>query len=148
MNRLLRALILAVSVAAILNPGPILARGGGHSGGHGGGHYTSARASSGHHSSSRASGRHSASQPRSARVHTTRGAKASRAVAGVKRDRRGRIARSPVARRQFMAHTGYPHGRPGYVVDHIVPLKRGGADNPSNMQWQTKAEARAKDKWE
>jgi hypothetical protein len=36
----------------------------------------------------------------------------------------------------------------GYVVDHIVPLKRGGADDPSNMQWQTTAAAKAKDKIE
>jgi hypothetical protein len=34
------------------------------------------------------------------------------------------------------------------VVDHVVPLKRGGADRPENMQWQTKADAKAKDKWE
>ena len=40
------------------------------------------------------------------------------------------------------------HGHIAQVVDHIVPLKRGGADAPSNMQWQTKADARAKDKWE
>jgi len=26
---------------------------------------------------------------------------------------------------------------PGYVVDHIKPLCAGGADHPSNMQWQT-----------
>ena len=26
---------------------------------------------------------------------------------------------------------------PGYVVDHKVPLKRGGPDSPANMQWQT-----------
>lgn len=37
---------------------------------------------------------------------------------------------------------------PGYVLDHIVPLKRGGDDSPRNMQWQTKEEAKAKDKWE
>ncbi len=37
---------------------------------------------------------------------------------------------------------------PGYVGDHVVPLKRGGADRPSNMQWQGTAEAKAKDKWE
>jgi len=36
----------------------------------------------------------------------------------------------------------------GYVVDHVMPLKRGGADAPSNMQWQTKADAKAKDRWE
>ena len=34
----------------------------------------------------------------------------------------------------------------GYVVDHIVPLKRDGADDPSNMQWQGKVEAKAKDR--
>jgi hypothetical protein len=44
------------------------------------------------------------------------------------RDSHGRIARSPEARQEFMTQTGYPHGRPGYVVDHVIPLKRGGAD--------------------
>jgi len=47
-----------------------------------------------------------------------------------------------------MKETGYPHGRPGYIIDHVVPLSKGGADNPGNMQWQTKVEAKAKDKWE
>jgi hypothetical protein len=37
---------------------------------------------------------------------------------------------------------------PGYVVDHIVPLKRGGADAPSNMQWQSIADAKAKNRVE
>jgi hypothetical protein len=36
---------------------------------------------------------------------------------------------------------------PGYVIDHVVPLKRGRADAPSNMQWQTTGEAKAKDRW-
>lgn len=36
----------------------------------------------------------------------------------------------------------------GYVIDHIEPLACGGADHPSNMQWQTGADAKAKDKWE
>jgi hypothetical protein len=34
------------------------------------------------------------------------------------------------------------------VIDHVKPLATGGADAPSNMQWQTKADAKAKDKWE
>jgi 5-methylcytosine-specific restriction endonuclease McrA len=34
------------------------------------------------------------------------------------------------------------------VIDHIVPLKRGGKDASSNMQWQTKAAAKAKDRVE
>jgi len=67
---------------------------------------------------------------------------------GVKRDSHGHIARSESAKKQFERQTGYPNGRPGYVVDHIVPLKKGGADAPYNMQWQTKAEAKAKDRWE
>ena len=36
----------------------------------------------------------------------------------------------------------------GYVIDHIKPLACGGPDAPSNMQWQTIAEGKAKDKWE
>lgn len=36
----------------------------------------------------------------------------------------------------------------GYVIDHIDPLACGGADTPANMQYQTIAEAKAKDKWE
>jgi hypothetical protein len=47
-----------------------------------------------------------------------------------------------------MRQTGYPHGRTGYVVDHIVPLACGGADMPSNMQWQTAVAAKAKDRVE
>jgi hypothetical protein len=67
---------------------------------------------------------------------------------GVPRDSNGRIKRSSSTKYEFMKETGYPHGRKGYVVDHVVPLKRGGADSPYNMQWQTKEAAKAKDKWE
>jgi hypothetical protein len=37
---------------------------------------------------------------------------------------------------------------PDYIIDHINPLACGGADHPSNMQWQTKEDAKQKDKWE
>lgn len=36
----------------------------------------------------------------------------------------------------------------GYVIDHINPLACGGADAAFNMQWQTIAEGKEKDKWE
>jgi 5-methylcytosine-specific restriction endonuclease McrA len=69
-------------------------------------------------------------------------------------DAKGRIERSAKARRDFIKtnpcpSTGKSSGSClGYVVDHIVPLKRGGADHPDNMQWQTKEEAKEKDKRE
>jgi hypothetical protein len=47
-----------------------------------------------------------------------------------------------------MRITGYPHGKPGYVIDHIKPLECGGTDSPGNMQWQTRDEAKQKDKTE
>src|SRR6266700_1389468 len=37
---------------------------------------------------------------------------------------------------------------PGYRKDHVVPLACGGPDAASNLQWQTIAEAKAKDAWE
>jgi hypothetical protein len=33
-------------------------------------------------------------------------------------------------------------GCPGYVVDHVTPLKRGGVDTPSNMQRRQKRQRR------
>lgn len=65
-----------------------------------------------------------------------------------KRDEKGRIQRSAAARHAFARQTGYPNGRPGYVIDHIVPLACGCADAPSNMQWQTVEAAKLKDKTE
>ena len=45
--------------------------------------------------------------------------------------------------------TGLDHGKcRGYVIDHIRPWAGGGAAAPHNMQWQSKAEARAKDRHE
>lgn len=36
----------------------------------------------------------------------------------------------------------------GYVIDHVMPLACGGAESPSNMQWQTQADTKPKDEWE
>lgn len=66
----------------------------------------------------------------------------------IPRNEYGRIKRNAATVRQFKQQTGYPKGRTGYVVDHIIPLKRGGCDSVGNMQWQTTEEAKEKDKWE
>jgi hypothetical protein len=71
-----------------------------------------------------------------------------------KRDSDGRIARSSTARTDFQHQHPCPAtgkasgGCKGYVIDHVKPLACGGADAPSNMQWQTEAEAARKDKVE
>ena len=72
----------------------------------------------------------------------------------VQRDSNGRIGRSLEAKHEFKNEhpcpaTGKSYGScPGYVIDHVTALKRGGADAPSNMQWQTIEEAKLKDKIE
>jgi hypothetical protein len=132
------ALLAALTlIVCWVTPGPALARGGGR------GYKT---------------GTHSASATRpksnSAKIGSTVKAPRSKALAGVARDSHGRILRSAQARADFKKQkpcpsTGKASGAcPGYVIDHVVPLKRGGRDAPSNMQWQTVREAKAKDKWE
>ena len=57
---------------------------------------------------------------------------------------------------EFMRHRPCPatgkvkvrYGCKGYIIDHIDPLACGGEDKAYNMQWQTKDEAKLKDKWE
>src|SRR5437773_11263059 len=78
----------------------------------------------------------------------------TRTALGGSRDSHGRIKRSEVSKRDFERHHPCPSSGktsgacPGYVIDHVVPLKRGGADAPGNMQWQTKEAAKTKDRWE
>ena len=77
-----------------------------------------------------------------------------KAAPGVPRDANGKIARSLQAKQEFKKaqpcpSTGKSSGTcPGYVIDHVTPLKRGGADAPTNMQWQTTEAAKEKDRWE
>jgi hypothetical protein len=62
--------------------------------------------------------------------------------------------RSSAVAREFQREhpcpsTGQTSGAcPGWIKDHIRALKCGGPDDPANIQWQTVAEAKAKDKWE
>ena len=119
--------IVAVLMVCTLALAPALAsaRGGGHS-------------SAGHSYTE-----HSYSSP-----HT------SRAAIGVTRDAHGHIARSVHAKESFRRTHACPATRKtygpchGYVIDHVQALKHGGADDPSNMQWQTAQEAKQKDRWE
>ena len=66
----------------------------------------------------------------------------------------GHIKRSQDAKSEFKQSNPCPStgatsgGCNGYVIDHKEPLKRGGADSPSNMQWQTIEDSKAKDAWE
>lgn len=59
--------------------------------------------------------------------------------------------RSAAAKHEFQRQQPCPaigHTRaksPGYFIDHIPPLCAGGPDTARNMQWQTVADAKAKD---
>ena len=65
-----------------------------------------------------------------------------------------RIPRSQAAKNAFVKLNACPatglHKLPcaGHVIDHIKALACGGADSAKNMQWQTIAEGKAKDKLE
>src|SRR5436853_590224 len=55
---------------------------------------------------------------------------------------RDRAQRQAFMREHPCPSTGKTRGAcRGYVVDHVIPLCAGGADHPSNMQWQTESEA-------
>jgi len=143
-------LLLAVAVGFATLATPAMARGDGgskagtsnYSGSHGASHSGGSHHGGGGHAS-HAGGAHSGS-----------GHGGTPKAVGVARDPDGRIHRSQQAKDDFKKghpcpSTGKTGGAcPGYVIDHVKPLKRGGADSPSNMQWQTKQAAKAKDKTE
>lgn len=131
--------------AAVVHPASLAAQrhGGGHRGSsHSYGH---ARARSSRTYHPRAARSH---HPRAARAYHSPKAHRTKTYARSGTPSHGKIKRSSSARHAFMRETGYPHGRKGYVIDHVVPLACGGADAPSNMQWQTTAQAKAKDRVE
>ncbi len=63
---------------------------------------------------------------------------------------RSRKALAEFKRAHVCPSTGLARARacPGYVVDHITPLCAGGADAPWNMQYQSIAEGKRKDREE
>lgn len=63
----------------------------------------------------------------------------------IKRDSHGRILRNPSVIKAFERATGYPNGRPGYVVDHVIPLCACGPDSVGNLQWQREDSSLVKD---
>lgn len=58
------------------------------------------------------------------------------------------LPRSRPLIRQFARQTGYPNGRPGWVVDHQIPLCAGGPDVLANLQWQERHASYRKDVFE
>src|SRR6202140_4039933 len=98
-----------------------------------------------HKSSSCSSERHRSSNSHS-RSSASSGSTRRDSHRGTKRNE---AARESFQRQHPCPQTGKHSGScPGYVVDHVRPLACGGADSPSNMQWQTVADAKAKDKTE
>jgi hypothetical protein len=56
--------------------------------------------------------------------------------------------RDPAVKHKFDRLNGFPQGRPGYIVDHVCALAQGGIDDVRNMQYQTIADSRKKDRIE
>lgn len=56
--------------------------------------------------------------------------------------------RSATQAERFARLTSFPHGRPGWIKNHMRPLRCHGADLPSNMVWEDSASAHLQDKTE
>ena len=74
--------------------------------------------------------------------------RANASHASVPRTARGKIQRSRRRAPRLRPPGRVSESRRGYVIDHIVPLACGGTDAPGNLQWQTVAEGKAKDRTE
>ena len=124
-SRLRTALALSVTLAFFLGvPFDTSARGGGRSSG-----YTPRSSSS-------------ASSHRS----TLSSSRSSIKCESCPRDSHGKIKRDPNAKSEFKRTNPKPPGCDRCEVDHIVPLSKGGRDDPSNMQWLPKAQHQDKTK--
>lgn len=139
---------LTIFAVVLSSMAPTVADARGHSGGHYSGSHSFRSSGSGAHHASGYRGHSSAGS------HHSGSHSYAHHSGGSHSTRHGKYKRDPLQKRAFMRQhpcpsTGRTSGAcPGYVVDHVRPLKRGGADIPSNMQWQTKEAAKAKDKWE
>lgn len=59
-------------------------------------------------------------------------------IGAVDAGQRSHAARAEFKRANPCPETGKPRGKcPGWQIDHIIPLKCGGPDEPANMQWLT-----------
>lgn len=140
-----RLLAVAIACTTLVVQGTAFARGGG-------GHSSSHSSHSSSHSSDSSS--HSSHSGSASSSSGGSGHSGHHKAEGVARDSHGKIARSAKAKDDFKRQhpcpsTGRSSGAcPGYVIDHVIALKRGGSDDPVNMQWQTTAAAKAKDKYE
>jgi hypothetical protein len=142
MKRLgLRALLLLALCVALANPSWATYHGSSHSS-------AGIKSASSHPRTSRSTSHGTKRALTHSRTSRSTSHRTRSALATGSRDSHGRIRRNESAKREFERQTGYPKGRKGYVVDHKTPLACGGADSPSNMQWQTTADAKAKDKVE
>ena len=120
------------------------AKAGGHPGRHHSGSAHTASNSGSNAGGSHSKGSRSKGSHHAAGFHAGAGHPSSHKAVGVALDHNGKIKRSQSAKRDFEHNqpcpsTGETSGAcAGYVIDHVRPLKRGGADAPSNMTWQTK----------
>ena len=97
----------------------------------------------------RGTGRSSGYTPRSSSSASSHRSALSSGRSGIKcescpRDNRGKIKRDPNAKSEFKRTNPRPPGCDRCEVDHIVPLSKGGQDQPSNMQWLSREQHRDK----
>lgn len=60
----------------------------------------------------------------------------------------GKTVRSSAVVREFKKLHPCPYEAGDCIADHVIPLACDGPDSVLNLQWQTRAEGLAKDKWE